>query len=147
MKLEKQIEACAALDGWVKEGRDEDSGFSTWRNADGILCLSKDLPDYDSDNEIDRMVRELSFIQVNTYWATICEVTGCHEYGSWGPAEVVTATPALKRMALLRVAGKWEEEVSPEATSWPEAELDPEYIDQETELFERFLRGDDGFND
>ena len=63
------------------------------------------LPDYHTDNEIDRMVRGLSESELLGYTHRLAEVVGGYVWN--GP--LLTATEDQKREAYLKAKGAWTE--------------------------------------
>jgi hypothetical protein len=97
MKREQQMEAMAKADGL--EYTEYDGGWWGIRGVTGIV-RSKDLPNYFTDNEIDRMVRGLSIIERFTYIGFLAGST---------EADRVANTAEQKVEAYLRATNNWSE--------------------------------------
>ena len=105
MTNERQNIALAKRDGidvtkprWVKD--DLNLGLMT-----GGTPMKDTWPDYDTDNEIDRMIRALNPDQVRDYFKVLLDVMG---YGIEDCDMTVQAAVGQKKEALLRFYGDWE---------------------------------------
>lgn len=99
----QQQEAMARIDGIdvTKERWIEDP----MQMMCGGIGLKDLWPDYDSDNNIDRMVRGLSWLELAEYQKHLAII--CHS--SVGSPLLLRAEAAQKREALLKAHGVWEE--------------------------------------
>ena len=94
MTNEKQNEVMAIADGFTAhEYKLYASGFGS------------SVPDYDSDNEIDRMVRGLDDKELRAYYFHLSEVMGINKYEAH---LMLKATTAQKKEAFIKCKGEWE---------------------------------------
>ena len=119
--MNKQIiEAMAKADGFVfvREIPFNSLG-SLYSHPDGVGYFpSNQLPDYFTDNEIDRMVRDLKddLRVAHQYVKELMEIVGqdIGNFGHYYPIEVAVfalATTAQKVEAYLKAIGKWTKEM------------------------------------
>ena len=101
MDKKLQIEAMARLDGYSCVKRD---GWWWGRRGETGVVRFKDLPNYHTDNEIDRMVRGLGVIEVNIYLSHLSRF-----FISATEADRTQATEEQKVEAFLRTHGEWTE--------------------------------------
>jgi hypothetical protein len=108
MNKQLQQEAMARLDGWTIYLKHPDPIYDTWKSprGEGEIYCETCLPDYFTDNEIDRMVRGLDYDHTRTgmvskyssYLGFLCQVVGC--------PEILQATADQKVEAYLKAKGE-----------------------------------------
>ena len=103
MKREKQQEAMARLDGWESNGN-WPNGNPIWKSKGFSVSGNEvvQLPNYHTDNEIDRMVRGLSEEIMWKYANHLGEIV-LRDGGKW----THQATAEQKVEAYLKAKGVW----------------------------------------
>ena len=105
MKLKRQQEECARMEGWTPNKRFE------WVNKDESISAPS-LPTYESHDDLQRLIDGLDVrSSLREYWYELMAIMvrdrdGLHVR----EREMSLATPAQKREALLRAVGRWEGE-------------------------------------
>jgi hypothetical protein len=106
MNKEQMMEAMARLDGF-KAG--DKITFPQYFYKEDKIYISSDLPDYFTDNEIDRMVRGLDDDELDRYTDNLVQITLCDSKGviKW-TRTLLKATEEQKVEAYLKAKGVWK---------------------------------------
>lgn len=92
---------CAEIEGYTFDNSGCFPSNTIMRDANGIATHKEDLPTYDNDADLDRVIRLLSDSsngnELARYIDTLCEIVN----RGWGSQALATA--AQKREALMRV--------------------------------------------
>ena len=115
MKLEKQIEAMALIDGFTEISMRSDKLPLPLRGIDYICGIKFDeiitpLPNYTTNNEIDRMVRGLGEKLIESYILQFTYLLDPKADLDWHEImpSLLQATPAQKVEAFLKAHGEWK---------------------------------------
>jgi hypothetical protein len=112
MNKEQMMEAMARLDGWDLHPKEVEDWTdpAIWAKKEGRgLVFKMNLPDYFTDNEIDRMVRGLDGRELDTYATTLSRIISPDLEPYWTPdgvTEILKATEDQKVEAYLKAKGE-----------------------------------------
>ena len=110
MNKQKQIEACARIEGWER-------AFS--RQSDSDYCLGDERVNhlklgYDDDNSLMRIVRGMFYEDyIHSYIRELAYIVGLYKDTNYSLADIAKmndATPDQIREALIKAHGLWENE-------------------------------------